>query len=84
MDLDKLRKIIELNGLRSGFDTETNNLIIMSNGFMKLGEIDVSKQFDVDFNKHFQRQVSREAEISIYKAVFEFVEAPLTEREAAK
>ena len=81
MELDNLRKTIELHGLRTGFDMETNKLVILSNGFMKLGEINHSEQFDVHINGHFKRQVPREAQIDIFKAIFRFVETPIEKRQ---
>lgn len=81
MTINELRIIIENEGLRTGFDMETNKLVILSKGFMKLGEIDWTNQFDVHLNGHFKRQVPKHSEINIYKAIFAFVETPIEKRD---
>ncbi len=81
MKLKELCKSIENEGFKTGYDIETDNLIIMSQGYQKLGEIDYQKQFDVHFNKHFNRQTDRKTQINVFKAIWAFVETDLYERD---
>lgn len=81
MNLTDLRRIIEKHGLRTVYDTGAGNLVILSSGYQQLGKIDVTKQFAVDFNRHFQNNISRFVQKAVFSAVFKFVETPMEQRD---
>lgn len=73
-------KIISL-GLRSGYDMETNELVIISQGYACLGRINHTRQFHVELNKHFDRQVTGDTKKALYEAINVFVNTSMEEKE---
>ena len=81
MTINELRDVIEKEGLRTGYDLSTDNLIILSKGHLKIGQVNYRKPFDVQLNLHFSRQLlSDESKQIIFDAVFDFVSTPIEER----
>lgn len=79
---DVLRnKIISL-GLRAGYDYETNDLVILSQGYACLGRINHTRQFHVELNKHFDKQVTGDTKKAVYEAISVFVNTPMEEKES--
>lgn len=81
---DVLRKKIVALGLRSGYDYETNDLVILSQGYALLGRVNHTRQFHVELNKHFDRLVPRDTKKAVYEAINAFVNTPMNEKESAE
>lgn len=81
MTLDELKDAIEVEGFHTGYDLSTDGLVIMTEGYKKIGEIKYEKPFDVILNLHHSRSlVTEESKNNIYKAILEFVSTPIEER----
>lgn len=85
MKINELRDVIEKEGLRTGYDLSTDNLIILSKGYQKIGQVNYKKPFDVVLNLNFSRQLlSDKSKQNIFEAVFKFVSTPIKERIGVK
>jgi len=81
MTTRELSEIIRREGLNTGYDVGTDNLIILTKGYQKIGQVNYRKPFDVVLNLHFSRQLlSDESKQIIFNAVFKFVSTPIEDR----
>lgn len=83
MILTELQAVIENRNLMTRIDQSTAEplLIITTKKDKQLGEINLANTFDVNINQDFRANLTRDGEMAIYRAIFDFVGTPLHQRE---
>lgn len=79
--LKSLDKQLQDLGFRTGYSAEKEALLILSKGYLLLGEVRYNKQCDVRLNGHFERMADSLIKELAVLAIAWFISTPFEDRQ---